>query len=302
MSGPEQAAPASAGVIHDIGFRHYDGPRLGRRQVVRALYVESARGAYGLGRSTRSKIMPMLLLAVVTLPALVVGVVLNVTGGGGGGLGIGYAEYPLRVLPLLSLYVAGQAPALVSRDLRFRVVTLYFSRPMRREDYVRAKLAALTSALAVLTCLPLLVLYAAALLAELPFWEQTREAAVGLLGCLLLSVLLAGLALVVAAVTPRRGLGVAAVITVLVMLTAVQGTLQVLGQELDRPGLEQWSGLLSPFTLVAGLLRWLFDAPIVGAPDPPGALGGWVYLAVALAVAAGAYGLLVLRYRRVSVS
>lgn len=300
MSGPEQAAPVSAGVIHDIGFRHYDGPRLGRRQVVRALYVESARGAYGLGRSTRSKIMPMLLLAVVTLPALVVGVVLNVTGGGD--LGIGYAEYPLNVLPLLSLYVAGQAPALVSRDLRFRVVTLYFSRPMRREDYVRAKLAALTTALAVLTCLPVLVLYAAALLAELPFWEQTRQVAVGLLGCLLLSVLLAGIALVVASVTPRRGLGVAAVITVLVMLTAVQGTLQVLGQEQGRPGLEHWSGLLSPFTLVSGLLRWLFDAPIAGAPDPPGALGGWVYLAVTLAVAAGAYGLLVLRYRRVSVS
>jgi ABC-2 type transport system permease protein len=226
--------------------------------------------------------------------------VLNLTGGNE--LGIGYAEYPRSVLPLLSLYVAGQAPALVSRDLRFRVVTLYFSRPLRREDYVRAKLAALTTALAVLTCLPLLVLYASALLAELPFWEQTRQAAVGLLGCLVLSVLLAGIALVVAAVTPRRGLGVAAVITVLVMLSAVQGILQVLGQEQGRPGLEHWSGLLSPFTLVAGLQRWLFDAPVDGTPEPPGSLGGWVYLAVTLAVVAGTYGLLALRYRRVSVS
>ena len=46
----------SAGIIYDIGFRHYDGPRLGRRQVVLALFAESARGAYGIGRSTRSKI------------------------------------------------------------------------------------------------------------------------------------------------------------------------------------------------------------------------------------------------------
>jgi len=290
----------SAGVIHDLGFRHYDGPRLGRRQVVRALFVESTRGAYGLGRSTRSKIMPFLLLAAVTLPALVVAVVLNVTGTAS--LGIGYAAYPISVLPLLSLYVAGQAPALVSRDLRFRVVTLYFSRPLRREDYVRAKLAALACATAVLTCLPVLVLYAGALLAQLPFWAQTRAAAVGLLGCLLLSMLLAGIALVIAAVTPRRGLGVAAVITVLVMLTAVQGILQALGQDQGNAGLEHWSGLLSPFTLVSGLQRWAFDAPLEDLPDPPGALGGWVYLAVALAVLAGSYALLVLRSRRVSVS
>ena len=301
MSVPEQSrAPESAGVIHDIGFRHYDGPRLGRREVVRALFVESARGAYGLGRSTRSKIMPFLLLAVVMLPALIVGVILNVTGGDE--LGIGYAEYPLNVLPLLSLYVAGQAPALVSRDLRFRVVSLYFSRPLRREDYVRAKLAALTCALAVFTCLPVLVLYAAALLAELPFWTQTREAAVALLGCLVLSVLLAGIALVVAAMTPRRGLGVAAVITVLVMSTAVQGILQVLGQEQGNASLENWSGLLSPFTLVSGLQLWAFDAPLQDVPDPPGVAGGWVYLAVTLLVAAGSYALLVMRYRRVSVS
>lgn len=294
MSMPE------SGVIHDIGFRHYDGLRLGRGQVVRALFTESARGAYGLGRSTRSKIMPFLLLAGVCLPALIVVVVLNITGGNE--LPIGYAEYPLAVSPLLSLYVAGQAPALVSRDLRFRVVSLYFSRPLRRVDYVRAKLAALTTALLVLTALPVLVLYAGALLAKLPFRAQTREAGVALLGCVLLSVLLAGLALVVAAMTPRRGLGVAAVITVLIMLTAVQGTLQVLGQEQGNPALSGWSGLLTPFTLVSGLQVWAFDASLADTPDPPGALGGPVYLAVALGVAAACYALLVLRYRRVSLS
>ncbi len=294
------STPEPAGVIYDIGFRHYDGPRLGRRQVVRALFVESARGAYGVGRSTRSKIMPILLLVAVSLPALISVVILNVTGGRT--LPIGYSAYALAVVPLLSLYVAGQAPALVSRDLRFRVVSLYFSRPLRRVDYVRAKFAALTVALLVITTLPVVVLYAGALLAKLPFWAQTRAAAVALLGCVLLSVLLAGLALVVAAVTPRRGLGVAAVITLLVMLSAVQGTLDALGQAQGKPALSGWSGLLTPFTLVGGLQRWAFDAPVAGAPDPPGALGGPVYLAVAVGLAAACYGLLVLRYRRVSVS
>ena len=295
MSGPDPTA-----VVHDIGFRHYDGPRLGRRQVTRALFAEGARGAYGIGRSTRSKIMPVLLLTVACLPALVVVVVVLVTGVKT--LPIGYASYAAAVAPLVSLYVAGQAPALVSRDLRYRVVTLYFSRPLRRTDYVRAKAAALAVALGVLTVAPVLVLYAGALLGRLPFWAQTRQAGVAVAGCVLLSVLLAELGLVIAALTPRRGLGVAAVITVLVVLTAVQGTLQTLGEERGRPGLAGWSGLLSPFTLVSGVLRWVFDAPLSGGPQPPGALGGPGYLLVALGVVLGCHLLLVLRYRRVSVS
>ena len=43
------------GVIHDIGYRHYDGPRLGASYIRRALYVETLRGAYGLGRSARRR-------------------------------------------------------------------------------------------------------------------------------------------------------------------------------------------------------------------------------------------------------
>lgn len=294
------SAPEPAGVIHDIGFRHYDGPRLGRQAVARALFGESLRGAYGFGRSTRSKIMPLLLLTAVVLPALIAAVVLNVTGGDE--LPIAYAEYQLVVSPLLALYVAGQAPAAVSRDLRSRVVTLYFSRPLARTDYVRAKLAALSAAVLVLTALPLLVLWAGALLAELDAVQQTQDLLVALGGVVLLSVLLAGLGLVIAALTPRRGFGVAAVITVLLLLVSVQGALQVLGDEQGNAALSGWSGLLTPYTLANGVLEWVFDAGAADTPVPPGTAGGPVYLLVALATAAACYALLVLRYRRVSVS
>ena len=40
----------TADVIHDIGFRHYDGPRLGRGWIVRSLLLETLRGVFGLGR------------------------------------------------------------------------------------------------------------------------------------------------------------------------------------------------------------------------------------------------------------
>ena len=83
MSTPAEPRAAAGrpgqGVIHDLGYRHYDGVRLGRAAITRALFVESAKGAYGLGRSTRSKVMPLLLLAAISLPALIIAVVAAVT-------------------------------------------------------------------------------------------------------------------------------------------------------------------------------------------------------------------------------
>ncbi len=52
---------------------------------------------------------------------------------------------------------------------------------------------------------PLVILYVGALLAELPFGEYTREFLGSLVGAVAFSLLLAGLSLVIAAITPRRG-------------------------------------------------------------------------------------------------
>ena len=56
-------APGTAGVIHDLGYRHYDGPRLGRGAIIRALYWHSLRSAYGIGRGAKAKIVPILTFA-----------------------------------------------------------------------------------------------------------------------------------------------------------------------------------------------------------------------------------------------
>src|SRR5215468_2741133 len=77
---PEHDPRAAAGVIHDIGYRKYDGPRLGRWYLVRSLFSQSLRGAYGLGRPVTSKVMPVLLFAGMILPALITVVVTVMTG------------------------------------------------------------------------------------------------------------------------------------------------------------------------------------------------------------------------------
>src|SRR4051794_23540873 len=123
MSEPA-GAPGRTGVIHDIGYRHYDGPRLSAPAVRLALFAESARGAYGLGRSAKSKIMPFLILTAICLPPVIIAVIASVTKLRD--LPGDYTSYIIQTQALVILFVGGQAPASVSRDLRFRVTSLYF--------------------------------------------------------------------------------------------------------------------------------------------------------------------------------
>ena len=57
----------AGGVIHDLGYRGYDGPRLGRAQIVRALTWHSFRSAFGIGRGVKGKIIPVLTFFVSLL-------------------------------------------------------------------------------------------------------------------------------------------------------------------------------------------------------------------------------------------
>ena len=295
---PGSAVASEQGVIHDIGYRHYDGPRLGRGAIWRAMFLEGLRGAYGLGRSARSKVVPALLLAAICLPALIIVIVASVTRASR--LPLDYTAYPLNLQVLVVIFVAAQAPVLVSRDLRFRVISLYFSRPMERVDYVLARWAGLAGAVLFLLALPLTVLLAGALLSQMPLGEQVGDYLRALGQAALLAVLLSGIALVIAAVTPRRGLGVAAIVTVLLVLSGVQATVESIAGNEGEGTLAGYSRLLSPSTLVAAVS----DDVLGGGTGvgPPDAIGTSVEVLVYLAAVAACYGLLVLRYRKVSVS
>ena len=61
---------AETGVIHDIGYRRYTGRRLGRAQIIRALYWHSLRSAFGIGRGAKAKIVPVITFVVICLPAI----------------------------------------------------------------------------------------------------------------------------------------------------------------------------------------------------------------------------------------
>jgi len=295
MSEPSTST-TPAGAIHDIGYRHYDGPRLGASYIRRSLFVETLRGAYGLGRSTRSKVMPLLLLAVMVLPAVVIGIVTSYIGLSS--LPLGYTEYVVTVQVAVTVFLGSQSPAVMSRDLRFRVAALYFSRPLSRQQYVQAKYAGMAAALFVLTGLPLTLLLAGALLAELPLGEQLPDYLRAMAGAALHALVLAGVGLVVAAMTPRRGLGVAAVVGVLLVLSGLQVTVRAMADEFGNDTFSGYTGLISPYTLADGVVAGVLGAESSIGQGPPAAMGAAVFSAVVVLLVVGAYATLVARYRK----
>lgn len=296
--GTPVATPGDQTRIHNIGYRNYDGPRLGRSYATRSLYSQSLRGAYGLGRSIKSKVLPMLLFVVMCVPAAIMVAVAVATKAKD--LPVEYTRYAIIMQAVISLYVASQAPQAVSRDLRFKTVPLYFSRPIETADYVRAKYAALASAMFILTAAPLVVLYVGALLAKLDFADQTKGFAQGLVSVALLSLLFAGIGLVIASVTPRRGFGIAAVIAVMTISYGAVSTLQAIAENQASGSAIPWIGLFSPVTLIDGV-----QSAFLGASSAfPGGVGpgngeGVVYVLVVLGLIAGCYGLLMRRYKKV---
>lgn len=301
-------------VIHDLGYKSYDGPRLGRAAIVRALAWSSFRAAFGFGRSFKAKIVPFLILLVLCLPAIINAATVS----HGGTRILNYDTYrpDLRTFAML-VFVAVQAPELVSRDLRSRVLPLYFSRPLKPSDYPLAKFIAFTSALLVMMWVPLLALYLGTVASEHgvhQVWHETSQLFPGLLVGVMWAVVLAAVSLFLASLSGRRAFATGAV-AIFLFLTWILAAVIVnaetppgppvrcdnngcvpLGPVPPVPVAEKVGGLFSPFTLMDGVRRWLGGLNPDTVPKP-GSFGV-VYAVVLIALVAGClYGLLA-RYRK----
>ncbi|RCG24440.1 ABC transporter permease [Sphaerisporangium album] len=294
-----QASPAApTGVIHDIGYRHYEGPRLGRGAALVALTIQSLRGVFGLGRTARAKIMPFLIGGTMMLPAVVSIALMAVVKQ----RGVAYPSYALIMQAVLAVFLAAQSPYLVAPDLRFRVLPLYLSRPVTTADYIAAKLAAMALAMFLLIAVPLTVLYAGELLVDLDGPPQTKEYFAALATGVIFAVLLASVGVAIASFTPRRGLGVAAVIAVYLLTSAISGVLVGVLMSVSRDSAAAWAWLINPFFLVDAVQVWLFGTSPNNDGGYPEGVGGPVALAAILVVIALSVTALALRYRKAASS
>ncbi|WP_110182481.1 ABC transporter permease [Nocardioides solisilvae] len=286
----------SRGVIHDLGYRPYQGPRLGEGAIARALVVTGLRNAFGLGRSGKSKVLPFVLLAFNLLPAVVVAGILVFVGLEE--LPIGYARYASTTQVLLGIFVAAQAPVLFSRDLRHGSITLYLARPLRAGTYALARAGSLLLATLVFLLSPVLILYVVALLGELDVVEQTKDAALAVVLALLLALSLTGVAGLIAACSTRRGFAVVGTIAVLLVGNGLVSAVQSVASFEGADGVGEVAGLFTPYSLYRGLLDAWVEG---GGVTPPSGVGMEVaYVLVLVGLSAACLAGLVVRYRRVA--
>jgi ABC-2 type transport system permease protein len=284
-------ATVRAGVIHDIGYQRYTGPRLGRAQVVAALYVHSLRTAYGLGRTVKAKIFPGIVLGLAVAVA-VVGVALRTQTGE---VAITYLQYVDALgIPVL-LFLALAAPELVCRDLRSGVLALYFSRPLRRADYALAKLGAMISAVWLLLAGPLLLMFLGGVFAQKGgaggAWREFTSFLGGLGYAAMTAVVLSAVALPLASLSSRRAVAAVIVVVAFVSTTPVIGVLDAVGGTTAK----QLGPLLNPVTVLSGLQAWVYRTSVADV----GGFGA-LYLVVALAFVAAGAGAMLARYRKVA--
>ncbi len=281
------------GVIHDIGYRHYDGPRGGRGPAFMAMAVHGLRGVFGLGRGARAKIVPFALVTIMLLPCVVSVAVMALVKEAG----VPYAGYTVFMQTVIAIFLAAQAPYLVAPDLRFRVLPLYISRPIMIVDYIGAKLLALIVSLFLLIAVPLTVQFAGQLLVGLDVPDSGRDFTAAVVMAAVYAVFLAAVGLALACVSPRRGLGVAAVIAFYLLLSAIPAVLFGVFSATGRDDVAAWSMLINPFFLVDAVQHAVFGTePNNGAGYPAGPVPAIaVIVVIALALSA-----LVLRYRKAS--
>jgi ABC-2 type transport system permease protein len=313
--GRNGAVAPGAGVIHDIGYRVYDGPRYGRLRIGVALCLQSLRSAFGLGRGAKAKIVPVLTFLIMCAPAVVNAVAMAL-----GHTHVRLIQYDtygntLRVLVML-VFIATQAPELVARDLRSRVLPLYFARPIRRWDYPAAKYVAFTLACLAMIEIPILLLYVGTIMqvhGASAVWAQTRALLPGLLVGLMWALVLAAIGLALASVSGRRAFSTGSVaiflfltwslfeaLTRIVESTGPHGPHGPFGPNVPVPASAHLFGLISPYSVLDGVRQWL-GGTSPGIVAPPGHYGV-IYGVMLLAFLGASLTALFARYASVSVA
>lgn len=296
---PLAARESATGAIYDLGYRGYDGPRLGRSAAVATLFWHSLRAAFGWGRSGRSKIVPWGLTAFALAPAVVAAAIAALVPVGGASP-FNYDNYLFGMAPLLSLFVAAQAPELVSGDQRHRVLSLYFSHALARVDYALAKLAAMMAAVFIVCVAPMIVLFLGAVLAASDVGKALGDQAGNLpqivVAPLIYALPLSALGLAIAAWTPRRAYATGAIIAVFIVTAAVAGILE----QATSGRLADWAQLVNPFVAADGARDLLVGGPAPDAPVTRSGLPLWIFGLETLLITLAGMAATVWRYRRVA--
>lgn len=301
MTLPEPMVAGQAGqsAIYDLGYRGYDGPRLGRRAAIWALFTSSLRAAWGLGRSGRSKIVPWGALAFASLSAIVQSAI-NATAGplaARAGPGVNFDNYIWQASVFIFIFLAAQAPELLGGDQRHRVLALYFAHALERLDYAIAKLAAMVVSVLALCLVPLLILFLGLTFASSDlvagFREQLGRVPEILGVSAIYALIYAAVGMAIAAFTPRRAYAIGAIVAVFLVGTALPPLVHRAAASVG-----DWPALLDVNAIAEGVRHALFGGPANG-PVANASIPDIGYYAAFAAFVVIGYGIYLWRYQRI---
>ena len=279
--------------IHDLGYRRYEGLREGPRGAWIAIFSQGVRTMFGLGRPAKAKAAPVFVTVVTLLQVVGALFASSVTQGT---VPVRYGMVMQGSLLLYVLFIAAQAPEVLSRDQQHRILPLVLTRASSRQAYASARLASVIFSLFILvfSCLMLLYLGEIGLAAN----PSKRFGEIGdhifpVLGlATLISLAFGGLGAGVAAWSPRRAFATASIIALFLLLAAISNGLADLAGVASRA-----AELLSPVEATRTLTMLLFGETNRGfETNPP--MDVWAYVALLLGFAAIGALLLQLRLRR----
>ena len=297
------------GSVYDLGYRSYEGVRLGRAHAILSLYWVSFRGIFGLGRHTSSKILPFGLAILALVPAVIQLTFVALAETVNFDELISPDDYYEFVQWPLALFVAAVAPELVGRDQRNHTLPLYFSRPLLRGDYVFAKMAALSTALLAMALVPQAVIFTGNAMAVSDptdyLRDNWRDVFPIVASGAMLSLFWSSIALAIGSQTDRWPLASGGIVAYF----AVSWLLGSLLVNSTDDELFRYSLMISGFHVVRAFTLWTFG--VTPTPPPPGedSLAGdlaladvslYVYALAAAVTVALALIMVHLRYRRMA--
>jgi ABC-2 type transport system permease protein len=286
--------------IYDLGYRAYEGIRLGRLYAITSLFWYSARAVFGLGRGWVAKLFSMGLAVFALLPAFVQLAIAAIVPEE-----FEYASYENYfgfVGIVLALFCAVTAPEVIGRDQRNQTLALYFSRALSRTDYVTAKLAALVFGILIVQLIPqtLLLIGNAVATEEVVDYlsENLDEIPPILVSAFIIATMMSSVSLAIACQTPRRYWASGAVIIYFVIATALGAILQETIASSDG----DYAFLISPIHVLEGTVYWVFGStPELGSDLYNISVDGIYFFAAAVGYSLLGLGILYRRFWRMRI-
>ena len=280
--------------IHQLGYRTYEGPRLGVGPAVASTARHAFRSLLGIRRGVFAKIVTLATALLAYVPAVVLA-----------GLAIlipqeliemglpSPSEYLGFTITALVLFVSLGSPVVLCPDRRHGTIALYLASPLNRDTYLLGRAVAVFAFLAIVTIGPtLLLLFALEMIGEgSGVMNLLRDAGRAVAAGTVLGVVFTTVSLAISSLTDRQAS--AAAFTILFLF----GSLVISGILIEGLEVTPTVGLANVvFVGLEAALRWH------GETGPLEHLPTWQVAAAWFAWSGGTAALLRWRYRHVEVT